>query len=375
MPRSIRSKESAGEIQDRGIFKYGERVLWSLSNPAHYLPTKTLDHLLRSVRLSAVIPGHANLSAPFGVDVAYGADSFVIYEAHQGDCNVAFDLGVKPIKFKQGDLLLIPCDMKHCISSSLGAPSIDLRDLLGQQIEPHVEASKGHPSLKRLLSQQVNYGGGGEVFALRMVVMFVEQETSSTLLSGLRGPILLKGSANKHRLFLSAIFDEFNVQCKSGVVSQPVATRLTEALLTIILTEATKMGGEEPFYKGLNDPAVARVMRAVFSEPERDWGLHDLVDIALVSRTVLNSRFHELVDMSPRQFVCHVRLSRASEMLIETSLSIATIAERSNYGSEAAFNRAFRRWCGMTPGMVRKKRVCSPPTSVDAMNNLVERKE
>lgn len=375
MPRLIRSKERAGEIQDRGIFKYGERVLWSLSNPAHYLPNETLDHLLRSVRLSAVIPGHANLSAPFGVDVAYGADSFVIYEAHQGGCHVAFDLGIKSINFRQGDLLLIPCDMKHRISSDPDAPCIDLRDLLGQQVEPHVEASKGHPSLKRLLRQQVNYGGGGELFALRMVVMFFDQETSSTLVSGLRGPILLKGAANKHRSFLSAIFDEFNVQCKSGVVSQPVATRLTEALLTIILTEATKMGGEEPFYKGLNDPAVARVMRAVLSEPEKDWGLQSLVDIALVSRTVLNARFLELVDMSPLQFVCHVRLVRASEMLIDTSLSIATIAERSNYGSEAAFNRAFRRWCGMTPGMVRKKRVCASPRSVDALNNLVEKEE
>lgn len=355
MPRLASSVQNAGAFQDRGIFKYGERVLWSLSNPTHYLPNEAIDHLLRSVRLSAAIPGHANLSAPFGVDITYGSDTLVIYEAHVGNCEVAFNAGTKPITFRQGDLLVVPCDMRHCIASAPDVHCIDLRDLLAQQVEPHVEGPEGQPSLMRLLKQRVEYGGGGEIFGLRMIVMFVDQETSGTLVAGLRGPILLNGLANKHRSFLNAIFDEFDVRRRSNSVTQPVATRLTEALLTIALTEATQDGGEGPFYGGLSDPAVARVMRAVFSEPEKNWELQDLVGIAHISRSALNARFLELAGMSPRQFVCHVRLTRASEMLIDTSLSIAVIAERSNYGSEAAFNRAFRRWCGVTPGSVRKK--------------------
>lgn len=361
MPKVTRPDGNTGDIEHRGIFKYGERVLWSLSNPARYLPNETLDHLLRSIRLSAAIPGHANLSAPFGVNVAYGGDTFVIYEAYQGDCDVSFDLGIKPIRFHQGDLLLVPFNMAHCIASAPDVPCIDLRDLLNQQVEPHVERVKGQPSFMQLLKQRVNYGGGGDVFGLRMIVMFVDQDPPGTLVSNLRGPILLKGLADRHRSFLNAIYDEFEERRDTCAISQPIATRLTEALLTIVLTEATKNSGEGPFYKGLSDPAVARVIQAVFNDPDRDWELQDLVEMALISRSVLNTRFLELVGMSPGQFVCHVRLTRASEMLIDTGLSIAAIAERAKYGSEAAFNRAFRRWSGMTPGTVRKKGICTAP--------------
>jgi len=336
-----------------GLFKYRDEVMWSLSNPIRYLPSEAFDHLLSSIRLSAAVPAHANLSAPFGVDVAYGPDTFVIYEAYRGECEVSFDSPVESVKFCRGDMLVMPFHTRHRITAPKNTPCIDLRDLMANQVEPNVTDSQGRPSLGLLFNQQVNYGGGGKLFELRMVIMFIDKQTSGALITGLPEPMLLKGFADTHRLLLDAIHYELNVQRLNQSITQPAAIRLTEALLTIALKEANAHPKSGPIYKGLSDPAVARVIAAVLKEPHKDWTLQDLIGIAHVCRSTLNSRFMASVGISPRHFVTHVRLTLASEMLTGTKLSIAAIAERSKYSSEAAFNRAFRKWCGLTPGSMR----------------------
>lgn len=338
---------------DNELFRYGDSVIWCLSNPASYQPAEATDHLLRSIRLSGALPGYADLSAPFGVDVSYGPDTFVIYEAHHGNCIVSFGAYSDPTIFSQGDLLVIPCRMRHQISNSTSTPCIDIRDLLRKQVEPHVIDSEGQPSLARLLSQRVSHGGGGELFSLRMVVMFMDKQLPAPLINGLPGPVLLKGFANHHRSFLNAVFDEFEVQRSSHPTAQSIAVRLTEALLTIALKEAISESRSNSIYKGLGDPVIARVTAAILKAPQKNWTLEDLLEIAHLSRSALNSRFSASLGMTPRQFVKHIRFTRASELLMDTSLSIAKIAEHSNYGSEAAFNRAFSKWCGQTPGATR----------------------
>lgn len=345
---------------DQGLFRYRDEVMWSFSNPARYLPAEAFDHLLRSIRLSAAVPGQANLTAPFGVDVSYGPDTFVIYEAYRGQCMVSFDAPFESIQFCQGDMLVLPCQTRHRIMAPEHTPCIDIRDLMAKQVEPYVTDSQGRPSLGLLLDQRVNYGGGGELFELRMVIMFVDRQTSGALINGLPGPMLLSGFADKHRCLLNAVFDELDAERVSKSLTQPAAIRLTEALLTIAFKEVASQPESGSIYKGLADPAVARVIAAVLNEPHRNWGLQDLVDVAHICRSALNSRFTACIGMSPRHFVTHVRLTRASELLTGTRLSIAAIAERSNYSSEAAFNRAFRKWGGVTPGAIRDASAFAP---------------
>ncbi|WDU64047.1 AraC family transcriptional regulator [Pseudomonas poae] len=186
-----------------------------------------------------------------------------------------------------------------------------------------------------------------------MIVMFVDKQTSGALISGLPGPVLLKRFADQHNSLLNAVFDEFDVQRDSDFMTQSVVIRLAETILTITLKEAASQSSSDAIYKGLGDPAIARVISAILQEPQRDWELHDLTEIAHLCRSALTTRFSASVGMTPRQFVTHIRLARAGELLADSSLSIAKIAEQSSYGSEAAFNRAFRRWCGITPGATR----------------------
>jgi AraC-like DNA-binding protein len=49
------------------------------------------------------------------------------------------------------------------------------------------------------------------------------------------------------------------------------------------------------------------------------------------------------------------QISEAQPWLEETDLSIAEMAEKLGYRSEAAFNRAFKAFVGKTPGKVRRE--------------------
>lgn len=338
---------------DSELFRDGDNVIWSLSNPTRYQPTGAMDYLLRSVRLSGALPGYADLSAPFGVGVSYGADTFVIYEACQGSCEVSYEAGNPPHAFSQGDVLVIPRRVRHQFTNPPNTPCIDVRDLLREQIEPHVMDSEGRPSLIRLLQHRISHGGGGELFRLRMIVMFIDKQLPALLINGLPGPVLLNNFANQHRSFFDAVFDELAMQRSDHLIAQSITVRLTEALLTIALKEATSQKQNGWVYQGLSDPAIARVTAAILKNPQQKWKLNELQEIAHLSKSALNIRFSASMGMTPRQFVTHIRLTRASELLTNTSLSIAKIAEYSNYGSEAAFNRAFSKWYGMTPGAAR----------------------
>jgi AraC-like DNA-binding protein len=56
------------------------------------------------------------------------------------------------------------------------------------------------------------------------------------------------------------------------------------------------------------------------------------------------------------QYLTQWRLQLASQQLQNTNAGIAKIAAQVGYESEAAFNRAFKRYVGMPPGTWRSRK-------------------
>ena len=73
-----------------------------------------------------------------------------------------------------------------------------------------------------------------------------------------------------------------------------------------------------------------------------------------MSRSALAGRFKELLGMPPMQYITRLRLQEALHLLGDTDGSVAEIAHRVGYESEAAFNRAFKRYVGQPPAAWRK---------------------
>ena len=68
-------------------------------------------------------------------------------------------------------------------------------------------------------------------------------------------------------------------------------------------------------------------------------------------------RFTQLVGVSPMAHLFRWRMSSAAEQLRDGGLSVAEVAVRSGYESEAAFSKAFKRQFGVPPGAFRRTRL------------------
>jgi AraC-like DNA-binding protein len=73
-----------------------------------------------------------------------------------------------------------------------------------------------------------------------------------------------------------------------------------------------------------------------------------------MSRSGFSARFSDLVGESVLHYLTNLRMQLAHREILQTSDTLAKIAQRIGYNSEPAFNRAFKRVMGMPPGAVRK---------------------
>jgi AraC-like DNA-binding protein len=75
-----------------------------------------------------------------------------------------------------------------------------------------------------------------------------------------------------------------------------------------------------------------------------------------LSRTRLAERFRHFLGVSPMAYLAQWRLKLGAEMLESGDHSVAEVAAAVGYGSEAAFNRAFKREFGCPPAQFRRER-------------------
>jgi AraC-like DNA-binding protein len=106
----------------------------------------------------------------------------------------------------------------------------------------------------------------------------------------------------------------------------------------------------------LREPFVGRALTALHRTPARAWTLELLAHEVGLSRSTLVERFTEFVGQPPMQYLANWRMQLAANDLRSGSESVATIADRVGYESEAAFSRAFKKAVGMSPSEWRKHR-------------------
>jgi AraC-like DNA-binding protein len=107
---------------------------------------------------------------------------------------------------------------------------------------------------------------------------------------------------------------------------------------------------------GLRDPFVGRALTAMHRSPARGWTLLSLAREVGFSRSSLAQRFTQYVGQPPMQYLTNWRMQLAANHLLSGVDSVAMVADRVGYESEAAFSRAFKRAVGTPPSQWRKDR-------------------
>lgn len=103
----------------------------------------------------------------------------------------------------------------------------------------------------------------------------------------------------------------------------------------------------------LRDLSVSKALALVYDAPNENWTVERLGRAAGASRSTLSAKFLRYIGQGPGECLTQLRMQLAARDLLVSRESIAEIAERVGYGSEAAFSRAFKREKGMAPSVWR----------------------
>jgi AraC-like DNA-binding protein len=111
---------------------------------------------------------------------------------------------------------------------------------------------------------------------------------------------------------------------------------------------------------GARDPIIGEALKLLHKDPADPWTVSDLARRIGLSRTRLAERFRHFLGESPMAYLAQWRLKLGAELLQSTHDSVAQVALTVGYGSEAAFNRAFKREFACPPAQFRRQRKAIP---------------
>ena len=75
----------------------------------------------------------------------------------------------------------------------------------------------------------------------------------------------------------------------------------------------------------------------------------DIADYVCINRSYLYTLFRKELHMSPQEYLSNYRLTRASELLIVTDLSVESVAFSCGYSDPLVVSKAFKAKTGQTP--------------------------
>lgn len=105
---------------------------------------------------------------------------------------------------------------------------------------------------------------------------------------------------------------------------------------------------------GLKHRQIGHALRLIHGQPEKSWTLAELAREVGLSRSVFAERFVHYVGEAPMHYLGRWRMQLATRRLMIPGVSVAQAGAEVGYDSEAAFNRAFKKYVGMPPGSWRK---------------------
>jgi len=134
---------------------------------------------------------------------------------------------------------------------------------------------------------------------------------------------------------------------------------LTDALLKQCLVLALRRWIEHdpsplPWLAAMADTRLSRALQAMFEQPAVAYTVDSLALIAGMSRSAFASAFRRAFGQSPMSLVKLMRLRRAGEILITTTLPVAEVAKRVGFSSRSNFSVAFSELHGMDPSGFRR---------------------
>ena len=110
----------------------------------------------------------------------------------------------------------------------------------------------------------------------------------------------------------------------------------------------------------INDRLVANAVRLIREDSNKGLNVDNLCQRLNVSRSTLDRRMKAALNRSPKEEISRIRFREVERLLIETDLTMETIAELTGFTHSHYLQAAFKQIYGETPGGFRTRLSSSP---------------
>jgi AraC-like DNA-binding protein len=315
-----------------------------------------LSDVLRSVRLEGACYITAEFTAPWCIRGELGLASVrqrLVGAEHvaffhfltEGRCKLRLAEGGETIEATAGDLVLFPQEGRHLMGTDLQLAPMEREAAITPDPESDAQFF------------QIRHGGGGAATRFVCGYLALSRAAFRPLFQALPRIVRVPIGDGPAAAMLRELFQ---AGVRESAALRPGGSSVLAKVAELLFVEALRRHverlppGGSGWLAGVRDPHVGRALARLHGDPGRAWTVDALARDVALSRSALAERFAALVGESPMQYLTRWRLALAAQMLRAGGESIARIASRSGYESEAAFSRAFKREFGKPPASWRK---------------------
>jgi AraC-like DNA-binding protein len=235
---------------------------------------------------------------------------------------------------------MVPHGEGHCLSSEPGVPALRLEEFDQEMV------SERYCILR--------HGGGGTTTRLVCAEVRFDHPAARHLLELLPRVIHVEASSSPQMDWIQSTLKLMAAEAtelRPG--GETVITRLADiqAIRSWIQEDPAAQTG---WLGALQDKQMGRAIMLIHRYPARPWTVASLATEVAMSRSAFAARFTELVGEPAMHYLARWRMHMALTWLKEDGATLGELASRLGYQSEAAFSRAFKRFIGVSPGVVRR---------------------
>jgi AraC-like DNA-binding protein len=305
-------------------------------------PPDPLGEALHYLRMDGAFYCRSELTAPWGMTLDPMPGYLWFHVVTTGAVLLEVDTE-NEMWLHPGAVSLVPHGNGHVLRSEPGAPAPGVMEL---ELE--------HPSDRYEI---IRHGGGGAKTLLICGAVRFDHPAARNLVGILPQVIHIDASDGPRATWMQRALELMAAEAREFYPGgEAVITRLADVLVIQAIRGwiETAPAARTGWLGALQDPQIGRALALIHRDPARDWTLAALADELAMSRSAFAARFTELVSEPAMQYVTRWRMQLAQSALETEGTTVAEIAHRLGYRSEAAFARAFKRVTGNPPGAVRR---------------------
>lgn len=313
-----------------------------------------ISDIFRTLQIDALVQSKLEATSPWAVQLNVeprlrdpeqrmaqrpGAAYFCMIS--RGQCWLSLEGEKEEVGLAAGDCFLLAPNVAFRLSDRSHTAPVSFCDLRAKTIR-----------------NVVHHGGGG---APTTVIWGLLQFKGGSIrpLSALLPRIILLRNDEKRGNELSTVLHLLTVEMTSQAPGSGVAAnRLAEVFFVQTLRAYIAMApckDKSGWLAAIFDPQVGEALRAIHANITSKWTVETIAEAAGMSRSSLAAHFKSLLGLTPMQYVAGWRMQRSIPLLEQGTAKLSEVGLLVGYETDAAFNKAFKRVIGVTPGQYRNK--------------------